>query len=134
MANVGKIKQIIGAVIDVAFPHGHLPEIYNALEVTREDGSMLLLECQQHLGEDGVRTVAMDSTDGLVRGMDVTDRGEFIKMPIGEEIRGRLFNVIGETIDGLPQLKLTNARLFTVNHPCTKTFRPRQNHFIRVSK
>ena len=72
MANVGKIKQIIGAVIDVAFPHGHLPEIYNALEVTREDGSMLLLECQQHLGEDGVRTVAMDSTDGLVRGMDVT--------------------------------------------------------------
>ena len=105
MANVGKIKQIIGAVIDVAFPHGHLPEIYNALEVTREDGSMLLLECQQHLGEDGVRTVAMDSTDGLVRGMDVTDRGEFIKMPIGEEIRGRLFNVIGETIDGLPPIK-----------------------------
>lgn len=106
MANVGKIKQIIGAVIDVGFPHGNLPEIYNALEVTREDGTKLLLECQQHLGEDGVRTVAMDSTDGLVRGMSVIDKGEFIKMPVGEEIRGRLFNVIGETIDGLPPIKV----------------------------
>lgn len=105
MANVGKIKQIIGAVIDVSFPNGQLPEIYNALEVSREDGSTLLLECQQHLGEDSVRTVAMDSTDGLVRGMAVTDRGEFIKMPIGEAIRGRLFNVIGDTIDGLPPVK-----------------------------
>ncbi len=101
MANVGKIKQIIGAVLDVSFPNGQLPEILNALEVTRETGEKLILECQQHLGEDSVRTIAMDSTDGLVRGMDVVDLGKPISMPVGEPIRGRLFNVVGEAIDGI---------------------------------
>lgn len=101
MANIGKIRQIIGAVVDVSFETGHLPNIYNALTVTRENGQELVLECQQHLGEDSVRTIAMDATDGLVRGMDVKDTGEPIKMPIGEEIRGRLFNVVGQAIDGL---------------------------------
>ncbi|MBL7785542.1 MAG: F0F1 ATP synthase subunit beta [Chitinophagales bacterium] len=109
MAKVGKIKQVIGAVIDVEFPNGQLPEIYNALEVTREDGSTLILECQQHLGEDSVRTIAMDSTDGLVRGMNVVDRDRFIEMPVGEEIRGRLFNVTGQAIDGLPPVKTSKG-------------------------
>src|SRR5687767_5135299 len=100
MANKGKIKQIIGAVIDVGFEEegSQLPEILNALEITREDGSKLVLECQQHLGEDGVRTIAMDSTEGLVRGMEVIDTGSPIQMPVGDQIKGRLFNVVGQAI------------------------------------
>ena len=102
MANVGKIKQIIGPVVDVSFEVGGvLPEIMNALEVTRENGQKVILEVQQHLGEDGVRTVAMDSTDGLRRGMEAVDQGAPITMPVGESIKGRLFNVIGEAIDGI---------------------------------
>ena len=105
MSNAGKIKQIVGAVIDVSFPSGNLPEILNALEVKKEDGSTLVLECQQHLGEDSVRTIAMDSTDGLMRGLAVTDTGQPIKMPVGNNIRGRLFNVIGKTIDGITEIE-----------------------------
>ena len=103
MASKGTIKQIIGAVVDVSFEgeDSILPEILNALEVQREDGSILVLECQQHLGEDSVRTIAMDSTDGLMRGMDVMDTGAPIAMPVGEVIKGRLFNVVGEAIDGI---------------------------------
>ncbi len=108
MPNTGKIKQIIGPVVDVHF-EGKLPEIYNALELTRENGQKVVLEVQQHLGEDSVRTVAMDSTDGLVRGMPVVDRGFPIKMPIGDAIKGRLFNVVGEAIDGLGQVDATNG-------------------------
>ncbi len=105
MANVGKITQVIGPVVDVAFdePGTKLPEILNSLEVTKGDGTRIVLECQQHLGEDRVRTVAMDGTEGLVRGMPVTDTGTPIQMPIGDDIKGRLFNVVGEAIDGLPQ-------------------------------
>ena len=109
MANVGKVKQIIGAVIDVAFPHGELPDILNALELTRENGQRLILECQQHLGEDSVRTIAMDSTDGLTRGMAVTDTGKPISMPVGQNIKGRLFNVVGEAIDGIDQVDSQNS-------------------------
>ncbi|MBS1611579.1 MAG: F0F1 ATP synthase subunit beta [Bacteroidetes bacterium] len=101
MANVGKIKQIIGPVVDVSFEGSKLPQIMNALEVTRDNGQKVILEVQQHLGEDGVRTVAMDSTDGLRRGMEAVDSGAAITMPVGEGIKGRLFNVIGEAIDGI---------------------------------
>jgi len=102
-SNVGKIKQVIGAVVDVSFEGEgvKLPEIMNSLEVTRENGEILVLETQQHLGEDAVRTISMDSTDGLVRGMKVVDTGKAIAMPIGNHIKGRLFNVVGEAIDGL---------------------------------
>ncbi|MGL1595034.1 F0F1 ATP synthase subunit beta, partial [Vibrio parahaemolyticus] len=79
------------------------PEIYNALEITKENGEKLVLEVQQHLGEDSVRTIAMDGTEGLVRGMEVVDTGNAIAMPIGETINGRLFNVTGDAIDGLSQ-------------------------------
>lgn len=105
MANTGKITQVIGPVVDVAFdePGTKLPEILNSLEVTKADGTRIVLECQQHLGEDRVRTVAMDGTEGLVRGMPVVDTGTPIQMPIGDDIKGRLFNVVGEAIDGLPQ-------------------------------
>lgn len=111
MPNVGKIKQIIGPVIDVHFSaENKLPEIYNALELTRPNGDKLVLEVQQHLGEDSVRCVAMDGTEGLVRGMEVVDTGKAIAMPIGEQINGRLFNVTGDAIDGLPQPDKTNGR------------------------
>lgn len=102
MANHGKIAQIIGPVVDVSFEGGSkLPKIFNALYVERPDGLRIVLECQQHLGEDSVRTIAMDSTEGLVRGMAVIDTGDAIQMPIGKQIKGRLFNVVGDAIDGL---------------------------------
>jgi F-type H+-transporting ATPase subunit beta len=110
--NSGKITQIIGPVVDVMFDQEGtvLPDIYNSLEVDRGDEGKLILEVQQHLGENTVRTVSMDSTDGLVRGMIAVDTGNPIKMPVGDEIRGRLFNVVGDSIDGLGQLDKSNGR------------------------
>ena len=111
MASVGKIKQVIGAVVDVHFSNeGALPDIYNALEITKENGDKLILEVQQHLGEDSVRTIAMEGTEGLVRGIPVVDTGRPIAMPVGPEINGRLFNVTGDAIDGLPQLSKVGGR------------------------
>jgi len=95
----GKVVQIIGAVVDVKFEESELPAILNALELKREDGSTLVLEAQQHLGERTVRCVAMDSTDGLVRGMKVVDTGKPIAMPVGPGTLGRIMNLIGEPID-----------------------------------
>lgn len=101
----GKISQIIGPVIDVTFDENvPLPNIYDALEVTNVNGSVIVLECQQDIGENTVRTVAMDSTDGLSRGMEVVSTGMTISMPVGDAIKGRLFNVIGSAIDGMPQV------------------------------
>jgi F-type H+-transporting ATPase subunit beta len=100
---IGKISQIIGAVIDVSFDEKvPLPNIYDALEVTNERGTVIVLECQQDIGENTIRTIAMDSTDGLSRGMDVISTGMTISMPVGDSIKGRLFNVIGNAIDGMP--------------------------------
>ncbi|HCL82617.1 MAG TPA: F0F1 ATP synthase subunit beta [Chitinophagaceae bacterium] len=109
MPNAGKIKQIIGAVIDVQFV-GKLPEIYNALELKKPNGDTLVLEVQQHLGEDSVRCIAMDGTEGLVRGLEVLDTGIPISMPVGDAIKGRLFNVTGDPIDGLPPVSKVNGR------------------------
>ena len=118
MSTAGKIKQVIGAVVDVQFPNQKsLPEIYNALEITRPGGEKLVLEVQQHLGEDSVRAIAMDGTEGLVRGMKVIDLGRAITMPIGEGINGRLFNVTGDAIDGLPQVDKTNGRAIHASAP-----------------
>ena len=101
MANTGKVKSIIGAVVDVQFDaDSKLPEILNSLELKRENGDTLVLEVQQHLGEDSVRTIAMDGTEGLVRGTVVIDTGKPIAMPVGDAIKGRLFNVTGDAIDG----------------------------------
>ena len=111
MPNVGKIKQIIGPVVDVYFGGDNkLPELFSALELTRENGDILVMEVQQHLGEDSVRAVAMDGTEGLVRGTEVRDTGKAIAMPIGDQINGRLFNVTGDAIDGLPAIDKTNGR------------------------
>ena len=103
---IGKISQIIGPVIDVEFntENSDLPKIYDSLEIKKTDGSLLVLEVQQHIGEDTVRTISMDATDGLQRGQEVTATGSPIQMPIGNDIYGRLFNVTGNAIDGLGDL------------------------------
>lgn len=105
MANIGKITQVIGPVVDVSFEDegAKVPSILDSLEIVKDNGTKIVLECQQHLGEDRVRTIAMEGTEGLVRGMDVVDMGTPIAMPTGEDIKGRLFNVIGEAIDGIEQ-------------------------------
>jgi len=103
----GSISQVIGPVIDVAFEikDKELPHIHEALELPREDGSVLVLECEQHIGEHTVRCIAMDSTDGLKRGMEVIATGESISIPEGENVKGRLLNVVGRPIDGLPPVE-----------------------------
>jgi len=104
--SIGKISQIIGPVVDVNFENSEagLPDIYDSLEITKTDGTKLVLECQQHVGEDTVRAISMDSTDGLKRGVEVVATGSPIMMPVGEHIKGRVFNVIGESIDGMENL------------------------------
>ena len=99
MSGFGKVSQIMGAVVDVSFEDGQLPQIMNALEIEREGESKLVLEVAQHLGDSVVRTVAMDTTDGLVRGAKVLDSGTPIMVPVGPETLGRLFDVLGNTID-----------------------------------
>ena len=111
-ANYGKVTQVIGPVIDVSFEGGkeNIPPIYHALKVEREDGQELILEVEQHIGEDTVRCVAMESTDGVRRGVKVLDLGRPIAVPTGEQIKGRLLNVIGEAIDELAPLDRDNLR------------------------
>ena len=109
--NTGKVSQIIGPVVDVVFNNNEneLPNIYDSLEITRSNGSKLVLECQQHIGEDTVRAIAMETTDGISRGVDVLATGAPIKMPSGEKIKGRVFNVIGDAIDGMENLSTDNG-------------------------
>jgi len=108
--NFGEIVQIIGPVIDVSFEKANeLPQIYDALEIIRPDGQKLIVEVQQHIGENTIRAIAMDSSDGLKRGMEVIATGKPISMPVGEKIRGRLLNVVGETIDGINSLDKTES-------------------------
>ncbi len=99
--NIGKITQIIGAVLDIKFEAGNLPEIYDAINITREDGGRLVVEVAQHLGDDTVRCIAMGPTDGLVRGMEAESTGAPISVPVGENTLGRMFNVLGEPIDNI---------------------------------
>ena len=113
--SIGHISQVIGPVVDVYF-EGHemdaalvLPSIHDALTIKRDDGRTLVVEVQQHIGEDTVRTVAMDSTDGLRRGMEVIPTGKPITMPVGNQIKGRLMNVVGEAVDGMAQLDKEGA-------------------------
>ena len=118
MPIVGKVSQIMGAVVDVVFEDDQLPEIMNALEIDHGEEGKLVLETAQHLGDSTVRTVAMDSTDGLVRGKKVSDTGEPISMPVGPETLGRLFDVIGNTIDGKKEIK--TAKRNPIHRPAPK--------------
>ena len=108
---VGHISQVIGPVVDVYFKleegqdaEQSLPKIHDALTIARNDGRTLVIEVQQHIGEDTVRCVAMDSTDGLKRGMEVVPAGHPISMPVGSQIKGRVMNVVGDAIDGMKEL------------------------------
>ena len=118
--NTGKIAQVIGPVVDVAFDGEDvlLPPIYTALKIDREDGSELILEVEQHIGEDTVRCVAMESTDGLRRGLPVVNLGHPIAIPTGDQVKGRLMNVIGHAIDNLPALNRDNLK--PIHQPAPK--------------
>ncbi|HEX3073172.1 MAG TPA: F0F1 ATP synthase subunit beta, partial [Ignavibacteriales bacterium] len=115
----GGIVQVIGPVVDIDFPDGHLPKIYNSIRIPRKSvegkEDNLICEVQQHLGENRVRTVAMDSTDGLQRGMDAYDTQQPITVPVGPSTLGRLMNVIGEGIDGLGDIK--SEKRYPIHRP-----------------
>ncbi len=117
--NVGKIVQVIGPVVDVSFEkeNAQLPNILDALVIKKDNGQRIVIECQQHIGEDTIRAIAMDSTDGLVRGMEVVSTNAPIQMPTGEAIKGRLFNVIGEAIDGIGEVKSAKTLSIHRNAP-----------------
>ncbi len=110
MSKQGKISAIMGAVVDIEFEDGNLPEIYNAVEIDRGDQGNLVLEVAQHLGDSMVRAIAMDSTDGLQRGTKAVDTGSPISVPVGEEVLGRMFDLLGNVIDEKEDVK-TDVRL-----------------------
>jgi len=117
----GKVAQIIGPVVDVVFSgDSELPKIYDSLEIKKEDGSLLVLEVQSHIGENTVRTISMDSTDGLSRGTVAVGTGNPIKMPIGPDVYGRLFNVIGDAIDGLGDLPRDGGNGISIHRPAPR--------------
>ncbi|MDO5713517.1 MAG: F0F1 ATP synthase subunit beta [Tissierellia bacterium] len=103
--NIGKIVQVIGPVVDVRFDEEHLPSLYTAIEITGDEDEKLIIEVAQHIGDDVVRCIALGSTDGLMRGMEAIDTGAPISVPVGEETLGRMFNVLGEPIDGKDPVK-----------------------------
>jgi F-type H+/Na+-transporting ATPase subunit beta len=105
--NQGKVLEVVGARVDVDFSEGELPDILNAVQVERADGTKLILEIQQHMGENRVRAIAMDTTDGLVRGTPAIDLGEPISVPVGEKVLGRVFNVTGQAIDEAGEVEAT---------------------------
>ena len=111
MENIGRVVQIIGPVVDIRFEDKKLPNLYNAIIIEKNDGSTLTVEVAQHIGDDVVRTISMGSTDGLVRNMKAIDTGSAISVPVGEEILGRMFNVLGDPIDGLGEIDKTIKRL-----------------------
>lgn len=134
MANrEGKVVQVIGPVVDIDFEDGYLPSIYNAIKIPRKtvegQDDVLIVEAQQHLGENRVRTVAMDSTDGLVRGTTAIDTGAPISVPVGPETLGRLINVIGEGIDGLGEIKTAKRYPIHRSAPLFKNLNTKQEMF-----
>lgn len=107
--NTGKIVQVIGPVVDVAFENGDLPQLLTAIEIPLKDSESLVVEVAQHIGDERVRCIAMGGTDGLVRGMEAIDTGSVIRVPVGKEILGRMFNVLGREIDGLGPVGTENT-------------------------
>ena len=134
--SIGTVSQIIGPVVDVRFDTvgTKLPNILDALEVTKENGQKVVLETQQHLGEDRVRTIAMDSSEGLTRGMDVIDTGLAISMPVGDDIKGRLFNVVVRLLMVSLSQKVTRGCLSTGRLLSLKTFLLQLKFYSQESK
>ena len=124
--NIGKVSQVIGAVVDLEFDPANLPNIYNAVEIELNGKDKLTVEVQQHLGEGLVRTVAMDSTEGLKRGVKARDTGKPISVPVGEKVLGRIFNVLGETIDQKEELKVEKRNPI---HHSAPTFADQETKF-----
>ncbi|MFN3341730.1 MAG: F0F1 ATP synthase subunit beta [Flavobacteriales bacterium] len=115
----GKVAQVIGPVVDISFDNGvKLPNILDAVEVTKDNGQVVVLEVQQHIGEDTVRAISMDSTDGFRRGLAVLSTGAPITMPVGDAIKGRLFNVVGDAIDGIKQVSKENG--YSIHRPAPR--------------
>src|SRR5579863_185457 len=113
MSTIGHVVQVTGPVVDIAFEHGNLPSILNAIRIDMgkgKDKSTLICEVQQHLGEDTVRTIAMGSTDGLARGVAATDTGKPITVPVGESVLGRIINVTGDPVDEMGPIKTETFR------------------------
>ena len=137
---IGHISQIIGPVIDVYFDtEGQeaekvLPKIYEALQIKRGDGRDLIVEVQQHIGEDTVRCVAMDNTDGLQRGLEAIPLGSPIQMPAGDQIKGRMLNVIGQPIDGMKQLNMDGAYPSTARLPPSRNSPRRRKSSLQASR
>ena len=137
--NVGKVVAIIGPVLDIEFPQGHLPAIYNAVHI-QDDGKEtgepidVIVEVAQQLGESVVRCVAMKPTDGMVRGMKAVDLGGPIAVPVGRETLGRILNVIGDPIDGLGPVKRQRARPIHREPPASRSRRPRSRCSRRASR
>ena len=132
----GKVAQIIGPVVDVEFASGsELPKIYDSLEVNN-NGNKLILEVQSHMGENTVRTISMDSTDGLSRGVDAVATGAPIQMPIGDDIYGRLFNVIGDPIDGMANFLKQEKTVYQFTEMLLnlKIFQHLLKYFLQVLK
>ena len=114
----GRIIQIQGGVVDVKFPAGELPDIFDALEIPQNGDLPMILEVQKHLGNNGVRCVAMDTTDGLQRGLEVHGTGAPIQVPVGLPTLGRIFNVLGRPVDGLGAVEAT--QLLSYSSPCSR--------------
>ena len=121
--NIGKVVQVIGPVVDVRFEAGHLPAIYNAIHIYHDhkahDRQKIVVEVMQHLGDDMVRCVAMSSTDGMTRGMEAEDTGAAISVPVGEGVLGRIFNVLGETVDHDPAPVVADE-MWPIHRPAPK--------------
>ena len=130
--NNGKIKQIIGSVLDVTFQSGHLPEIFNALEIeiTKEGKKdKIVAEVQQHLGDNTVRAIALSSTDGMVRGQSVMDTGGPISVPVGEGTLGRIFNVLGNPVDEGAPIQVKERKSIHANAPLYENLQPKTEIF-----
>ena len=134
---VGKVSQVIGSTFDAEFPEGQLPEIYNALEIKSEHKGVsidLIGEVQQHLGGGRVRAIALGSTDGMMRGMDVVDTGKPVSVPVGKETLGRVFNVLGNPIDKRGDVTAEDRWPIHRQAPRSTSFRPTRNFLKPVSK
>jgi F-type H+-transporting ATPase subunit beta len=132
MSNVGKIKQIIGSVLDITFENGHLPEIFNALEIDLEKNGVkekVVAEVQQHLGDNTIRAIALSSTDGMVRGLAVKDTGASISVPVGDVTLGRIFNVLGEAIDEGAPVQVKERRSIHMSSPRYEDLKPKTEVF-----
>ena len=113
--NIGKVVQVIGPVVDIKFANDELPNIFNAIHIKMDDGKILVCEVEQHVGDDIVRTIAMEATEGLRRGMEAVDTGRPIAVPVGEEVLGRLFNVLGKPLDS--GAEVNNEEKYPIHRP-----------------